>query len=77
MAVGYLTDVMIHSSKNYHFERGTELRRLRLSQSIWRCAVAFPRRFFSVEVVIRGGCEMVQRQRYTMGVNSVVMWAGC
>jgi len=28
MAVGYFTDVVIHSSKNYHQESATELRRL-------------------------------------------------
>jgi len=28
MAGGYFTDVMLHSSKNYHHERATEIRQL-------------------------------------------------
>jgi len=45
MAVGYFTDVVLHSSKNYHQEDATELRLLsygRRSRS-WRCNFTVPR----------------------------------
>jgi len=59
MVGGYFTDVMLHSSRNYHQERATELRRLSKNVAI-DCFVKFPRSFLSVLVVICGSYELEQ-----------------
>ena len=78
MAGGYFTDVMLHSSRNYHQVRATELRRLSKDVAVDGGAVIL--RFdgvslnvivyqWSVVVVICGSCELERR------VESVVIWA--
>jgi hypothetical protein len=65
MAVGYFTDVVLHSSKNYHHERATNLRRLSKKDSAVDGAVNV--RFHgdsNLQVVIRGIFELEQRKMY-------------
>jgi len=64
MAGGYLTNVMLHSLKNYFQERPTELRRLSKDtrSSVWCCDVTFPQSFVSVVVLTCGSCELEQRK---------------
>jgi hypothetical protein len=73
MAGGYFTDVVLHSSKNYHQERATELRQL--SKDV-RCGFTFPWSLPSVQAVICGIGELEQRKYEFVGLESVIMWAG-
>jgi len=66
MAGGSLTDVTLHTSRNYHQVRATEIRRLSKDVAVACGAV----------VVICGSCEMEERKQYVVVVKSVVMWAG-
>jgi len=62
MAGGYFTDVMLHSLKNYHQDRATELRQL--SKDVAATCGAVTVRFhgvsLSVQVVICGISELEQ-----------------
>ena len=58
MAGGYLTDVTLHSLRNYHQERATELRRASMDVAV-ACGAVMLR---SVQVVFCGICELEQQK---------------
>ena len=60
MAGGYLTDVMLHSSRNYHQERATKLRRPSKYVAVARDAVMLCFQGVSFRVVICGSCALDQ-----------------
>ena len=65
MAVGDFTDVVLHSSKNYHHERATNPRRL--SKKVAAVSGAVIVRFHedsNLQVVIRGIFELEQRKMF-------------
>ena len=72
-AGGYFTDVMLYSSRKYHQERATELRRLSKDIAV-ACGAVMLRFLVSVSVVICGSCSLEQRKWYCMVVKSVVIW---
>jgi len=66
IAGGYFTDVMLHSSRNYHHERATELRQLSKDVAVDCGAVmlrfhgSMPWSFLSIQVVNCGIGELEQ-----------------